>query len=130
LDVLAGLHQRVSFASPSALDSDAVIARRDITAVDADVLAGIDIDSVAVPAGCADGQVSNRDIFTIRGVDAPHQPVLRGEAVQANIAAADEFDERRMAERVLHGRPSAERRVSYDLSWTSDPDLIRVDRIN
>src|SRR5580700_5849204 len=84
LDVLAGLHQRVSFASPPAFDGDAVIARRDIAAVDADVPAGIDIDAVAVPASRADGQVSNRYVFTVGGMDAPHQPVLSREAFQGD----------------------------------------------
>src|SRR5262249_20882983 len=62
LDILTGLHQSVGFASPSAFDSDAVIAGRDIAAIDADVLAGIDVDAVAVAASGPDRQVANRDV--------------------------------------------------------------------
>jgi hypothetical protein len=130
LDILAGLHQRVRFAAPSALDGDTVIARRNIAVINTDVLAGIDIDAVAVSARGADSQIPDGYVFTVGGMDAPHRSVFRGESVHVNITAADKFDQRGMAQRVLRGRPSAERRAAYDLSRTSDPDLIRVDGVD
>ena len=70
VDVFAWFASARSLPSAAGLDGDAVVAGGDIAAVDADMLAGIDIDAVAVTAGAADGQVPDRDVFAVGGMDA------------------------------------------------------------
>jgi hypothetical protein len=40
------------------------------------MLAGIDIDAVAISAGSADGKVPDVNVFAVGGMNAPHQAVL------------------------------------------------------
>ena len=51
------------------LDGDAVVAGRDVAAVAADVLAGVDVDAVAVPARAANGQIPDEDMLGVGRVD-------------------------------------------------------------
>src|SRR5579862_5263157 len=94
------------------------------------MLAGIDIDAIAVSAGAANGEIPKADVFAIRGMNRPHQAIVGREILEAEIIAADRFDQRGMAQRILRIRPAAERRVANDLAWADNPDMIGVNRVN
>src|SRR5277367_1999812 len=80
------------FGSAAGFEGDAVVAGGDVAVVDEDVLAGVDIDAVAVAAGGADGEVLDGDVAAERGVERPHEVVAGGEVFEAEIGAVDGFD--------------------------------------
>jgi hypothetical protein len=58
--ILGGFEEGVGFAAAAGLDGDAVVAGRDVAAIDKDMPAGIDIDAVGIAAGAPDGRRRNR----------------------------------------------------------------------
>ena len=75
-------------------------------------------------------RLRNTDVLAIGGVQAPHQTIVGGEILEAQIAAADGLDQRRMAERILRVRPSAECGIADDLARADDADVLRVDGVD
>ena len=80
------------FGSVAGFEGDAVVAGGDVAVVDEDVLAGVDVDAVAVAAGGADGEVFDDDVAAERGVEGPHEVVAGGEVFEAEVGAVDGLD--------------------------------------
>ena len=89
---------RGGFGAAAGFEGDAVVAGGDVAVVDEDVLAGVDVDAVAVAAGGADGEVFDGDVAAERGVKGPHEVVAGGEVFEAEVGAVDGLDEGGMAE--------------------------------
>ena len=102
-DVFGGFEEGEGLHAAAGFDGDAVVAGGDVAGVDGDVLAGIDIEAVAVAAGGADGEVFDGDVFAAGGMDGPHEAVVGGEIFEADIGAVDGFDEAGVAEGILEG---------------------------
>ena len=129
--VLAGLEQGERLAAAAALNRDAIVAGGDVAAFNAHVLAGIDIDAVAVAAGTANGQVLVQQVLAIGRVQAPHgAQLLGGEIFETYIAAADRLDQRRMPQRILRIRPAADRAVARDLAGSDDAGVAGVESVD
>ena len=91
-DVGIGADLRCGFGAAAGFEGDAVVAGGDVAVVDEDVLAGVDVDAVAVAAGGADGEVLDDDVAAERGVERPHEVVAGGEVFEAEVGAVDGFD--------------------------------------
>src|SRR5260370_3371145 len=76
--VLCGLEKCISFLAASALDGDAVVAGRDVAALNADVLAGVNIDAIAVAGNATNRQVLVEHVLAVGRVQAPHETLLIG----------------------------------------------------
>ena len=76
-------------AQLAALDGDAVVAHRELTAKDADKAAALGIETVGVVGvlGALDGQAERIDVLAQDGVDVPRRAVADGEAGQAHVLA-------------------------------------------
>ena len=72
------------------------------------MLAGVDVDAVAVASGRADGEVLDGDVLAEGGMQGPHEMVAGGEVFEAEIGAVDGFDERRVTEWRVGARAAAE----------------------
>ena len=129
-NVFAGSEQRVAFHAAAGFDRDTVVAGGDVAAVDHYMLAGIDIDAVAVAARAADGQVLDENVVAVGWVQRPHQAIFGREVFEAHVIAANRFDQRRMAQRVLRVGSSAQRCVADDLSRPDDADVFGIDGVN
>ncbi len=80
------------FGAAAGFEGDAVVAGGDVAVVDEDVLAGVDVDAVAVASGGADGEVLDGDVAAECGVEGPHEVVAGGEFFEAEVGAVDGFD--------------------------------------
>ncbi len=80
------------FGAAAGFEGDAVVAGGDVAAVDEDVLAGVDVDAVAVAAGGADGEVLDDDVAAECGMERPHEVVTGGEVFEAEVGAVDGLD--------------------------------------
>ena len=98
--------------------------------VDEDVLAGVDVDTVAVAAGGADGEVLDGDVAAERGVKGPHEVVAGGEVFEAEVAAFDGFDEGGMAEGAVGAGAAAEGVCADDFAGADDADVVGVDGVD
>jgi hypothetical protein len=94
------------------------------------VLAGVDVDAVAVAAGAANRKVPDEDVLAVGGMNGPHQAVRGGEILQPDVLAAERLDQRRVAQRVLRVGASAESGVASDPAGPYYADVIGIHRVD
>ena len=94
-DVFARTSDADGFHAAAGFDGDGVVTRVDVAFFDADVLAGVDVDAVAVALGFVgtDVEIFGEDVFAVSKVDAPHAAVLEGKVFDAQVFAVDGFKE-------------------------------------
>ena len=70
------------------------------------------------------------DVLAVGGMNGPHQAIVGGEVLEANVIAADGLDQRGMAQRILRIRPPAQRGIPDDLAGPHDADVIGTDGVD
>ena len=119
--VLGGLEERIRFHAAAALDGNAVVTRRDVAALNADVLARVDIDTIAIAGDAANREVLVEHVLAVGCVQAPHEALLiGGEVLEAHVATTDGLSDRGMAQRILRIGPAADFLIAGDLACTDD----------
>ena len=97
LNILSCFQQGIGLHSPARFYSDTIISGCNITTINKYVFTGININSIPVATTVSDCQVLNCDIFTVGGMNPPHQMIIGRKTLKQNISATHRFNKCRMA---------------------------------
>ena len=68
-NILGRFRNAITLHAAAGFEGDAVVARVNVARFDADIFAGVHVNTVAVAAGAADEEIFRNYIFAVNGVD-------------------------------------------------------------
>ena len=102
--------------------------------LDADVLAGVDVDAVAVAGVAADGEAFDQDVAAVGGMDVPDVLIGGRKILEVHAVAAQELDECGVAIAGFAGEDRAagaasEPGIALDVARSNNADAGGVDGV-